>query len=77
MKAADHFLLSCLPEHPPSVGEKLLLWEILSRIVKSLVQVLCGFLPVLHRVALALLFYTCVSLLKKKMAFNMRDYAYL
>lgn len=77
MKAADHFLQSCLPEHPPSVGEKLLLWDLIQN-VESLMQVLCGFLPVLHKGCLGLFIpHLCFSFLKtKKLAFTTRDIIY-
>lgn len=42
--------------------------------VESLMQVLCVFLPVLHKGCLSLIIpHLCFSLKKKKMAFNMRE----
>ena len=74
MKAADHFSLSCLPEHPPFCRREITFMGDLIHNVESLMQVLCGFLSVLHKGVPWPCYSTPVFLsLKKKMAFNMRE----
>lgn len=77
MNATDHCLPSCLPEHPSFCGREITFMADLLQNAESLVQVLCGFPPALHRGRLALVSpHLCFSFWKRSL-FNMRDYSHL
>jgi hypothetical protein len=67
MKATDHCLPSCLPEHPSFCGREITFMADLIQNAENPVQVLCGFLPAFHKECLEPVTpHLCFSFFEKK-----------